>query len=135
MKIVFKFIILFTLLLNACKNTEIENLRSNLMQAHDTVMPETMRISEIKKKIDAIATKNTNVQLEAAKLNVALQKTEDKMYKWMEELGSANNDIKDKDLKLEKYKTLNNQILEIKTSTSNAINSADNFIKKHNNNE
>jgi uncharacterized protein YcfL len=122
---------IFTFLAIGCKSdTELDNLKTKAMTMHDEVMPKTMKISEIKKQVLAKAdTQDDAAKDKAQSINEKLQKSEDLMYTWMDELGTAMNTEGDNDAKLKAYQSLVKSVEKIKTDTESALNEADGFLK------
>ncbi len=118
----------------ACKtassNSELETLKTQSMKLHDEVMPNTMKISEIKKQVlEKSDTGDASAKDIAQNINAKLQNAEDLMYKWMDDLGTVMNKKTDEAAELKSYKELVASVGKIKADTDAALKEADVFIK------
>ncbi len=126
-------LVLFVTVVSSCENKtdkELEELNKVLMEGHDTVMPKSMTIGNLKKDlIGTTETASDSVKSEVAALSDRLQKAEDDMYTWMEDYGKALNDIEDKEEKLKLYKSLKEDIERIRKETDESIEKARKIIE------
>jgi predicted nucleic acid-binding Zn-ribbon protein len=134
MKPSFLFVLFFSLFFTACKNTQTEagqTVKDQLMKLHDEVMPQTMKISEIKKQLtEASETKSADLQTKAQAISSRLQKAEDDMYVWMDELGKIMNDAKEEKSKLLEYGKLLKSVSQIKKDTESALKDAKDYLNE-----
>jgi chromosome segregation ATPase len=134
MNIVKGLVALFLLVaLVSCENKtekEIEEIDKVLREGHDKVMPQSMKIGNIKKELlSSVETASDSLKNQANDLAQKLQKSEDEMYTWMEDYGKALNEVQDKEEKLKIYKSLKEQIEKIKKETEESIDAAKKFTE------
>ncbi|MGL4631903.1 MAG: hypothetical protein ACRCVT_11940 [Leadbetterella sp.] len=108
--------------------SEKGGLKDQLIKLHDEVMPQTMKLSIISKKIDDLTI--TGVDLETKKkLQERLKKSEDDMNVWMEKMSKSMEGTQA--LNEDETKILLSEIETIKTETRSVIEESNSFISSH----
>lgn len=126
-KLIFSFCFV---LFYSCTNSfdsEIEKLNKDLMAGHDKVMPKSLIINQVKKKLlDKVKDSDESIKNEALQIASELQKAEDDMYAWMDDYSEAMNTENSKE-KFESYQKLKVKIDDIAIKTDSSISKAKKF--------
>ena len=134
-KLAFPLLLLITVTFTQCTNAvdeELKTLDAQLMEGHDTVMPQSMGLVKLKDDVlAAAAAGDSTMKNQAATIANNLQTAEDDMYKWMDDYSAAMNDEQDKEKKLEMYHKLKVDIDRISTDTENSMKAAKDFIAQN----
>lgn len=129
-----KLFVILSVIIVGCESSqkkEIDEINTKMMKLHDEVMPQTMKIGDLRDKVlKSALDADTAKKSEAARVANALQLAEDGMYQWMEKYGNTINNIKDEKQKLEVYKQLYVDIDKTKKETILSMKAADIFLKK-----
>lgn len=129
--ILFAIVITFT----SCENKlqkEVDAQQASLMKLHDELMPKSMKIDKIKADLQTLY-KSENVSDSLSVLiidtSMKLQKTNDDMYLWMKNFGTAMNDVTDLNEKKKLYDELEPEIERIKAETDEFTNKAKSLLQ------
>ena len=123
----------FSLFLFSCGNTsqnnDIDGLYDELVTGHDEVMPKTMAIGPVTKKLtEALGPATDEQKAEAEEIKNKLSELEEEMNNWMMDFGSAING--EESQKLEQYQKLLPEIQRLKTETTDYIERAKKLTEK-----
>lgn len=116
---------------NTSTKSELDSLYDELVELHDAVMPKTMAIGSITRKmVEASENASEEVKTEVEDLKQELSDIDDRMNTWMIEFGDAMHG--EESLMHERYLKLQTEIKDLKKDTDKKINEAKKLTEKLN---